>query len=114
MIGVDIIYIPRIKKALERHGERFLKRVFSEEELRLCLVFKEPEKCLAGRWACKEAIFKAVYVSTGIKLNLKQIEVIKGKEGEPIVKIRKSITTRIKVSISHDGDYAIAVAYVLK
>lgn len=114
MIGVDIVYVPRFKKAIERHGERFLRRVFSDEELRLCLLRIDSEVCLAGRWACKEAVLKAFYQYDGTKLRLKDIEITKGSMGEPILKIKDIKADKIKVSISHDGDYAIAVAYVLK
>ncbi|MCS7083384.1 MAG: holo-ACP synthase [Aquificaceae bacterium] len=114
MVGVDIVYVPRFRKAIEKHGERFLKRVFSDEELRLCFLRANPDVCLAGRWACKEAVFKAFYAHNGTKLRLRDIEITKGPEGEPVLRIKGREEYRIKVSISHDGDYAIAVAYVLK
>ena len=59
-IGTDIIECPRIGKMIEQHGELFLRRVYTEREIRYCQARKHAIEHFAGRWAAKEAILKAL------------------------------------------------------
>ena len=59
-IGTDIIECPRIGKMIEHHGELFLRRVYTEREIRYCQSRKHAIEHFAGRWAAKEAILKAM------------------------------------------------------
>ena len=59
-IGTDIIECPRIGKMIEQHGELFLRRVYTEREIRYCQARKHAIEHFAGRWAAKEAILKAI------------------------------------------------------
>ena len=59
-IGTDIIECPRIGKMIEHHGELFLRRVYTEREIRYCQARKHAIEHFAGRWAAKEAILKAM------------------------------------------------------
>ena len=64
-IGTDIIECPRIGKMIEQHGELFLRRVYTEREIRYCQSRKHAIEHFAGRWAAKEAILKAM--GTGLE-----------------------------------------------
>ncbi|MCX8076438.1 MAG: holo-ACP synthase [Aquificaceae bacterium] len=116
MVGVDIVENRRIKDAVERFGEKFLKRVYTERELDYCRSQKAYYECLSARWACKEAVLKAVYQSYGVLLRFSEIEVL-GDRGKPAtVNILKEGFESIKVfvSLSHEKQFSVAVAYLLK
>jgi len=110
-VGVDLVYIPKFKKTVERSGDTFLKRVFHPSELT-----NRDNPHLAGIFAAKEAIIKTSIIPLG---GWKKIEIGYGKSGRPKVGIpNEEIASKIEqldVSISHDGEYAIAfVTVVLK
>ncbi len=116
MLGVDIVSNERIKRAVERFGERFLKRVFTQEELKYCKSQKAFYPCLSARWACKEAVIKALYQEFGVLLHLREVQIL-GDAGKPArVKIlREGLEDiRVVVSLSHERDYSVAVALVSK
>ena len=111
-IGVDIIEIARIKKAIDRWGLGFLKRVYTEPELELYL--KNPSS-LAARFSGKEAVIKTLN-SSGI--GLKEIEILSDSSGKPRVKLygkaqhqaKELGLTSIEISLSHCREYAVACA----
>jgi len=118
MIGVDIVKNERIGNALGKFGERFLRRVYTEEEVRYCFSQRESLPCLAARWACKEAVLKAFYRRFGLLLRFKEIEVL-GFRGKPAeVRILREEANRLLegyrlvVSLSHERDYSVAVALI--
>lgn len=118
MIGVDIVKNERIKEAVERFGERFLKRIYTERELSYCSDQRAVYECLSARWACKEAVLKAFFSEFGILLRFKEIEVL-GRRGFPAeVNIKNEEAKRalgdrkIIVSLSHERDYSVAVAII--
>ncbi len=118
MIGVDIVQNRRIKTAIERFGDRFLRRIYTERELDYCRSQRSFIPCLSARWACKEAVLKAFYIEFGILLHFREIEVL-GNKGQParVVIRRKGIEDILKdreviVSISHERDYSVAVAFI--
>ncbi|MCS7277546.1 MAG: holo-ACP synthase, partial [Aquificaceae bacterium] len=97
-------------------GERFLKRVYTEDELLYCRSQKAFYQCLSARWACKEAVLKAFYQSYGVLLKFSEIEVL-GDRGKPArVRIHREGFGDVKiiVSLSHEKDFSVAVAYVLR
>ena len=113
MIGVDIIKIDRIKKMVEKFGEKGLKRFLNDSEIEK---LKKIET-IAGYWAAKEAIAKALKTGIGKELSFKDIEIYKEKSGAPNFKLPQRIVEKYKIkdkslSISHDGEYAIAVAAI--
>ena len=113
--GVDIVYIPRIKKLVEKHGglslsNPFIKRVFSKQEIAHIIDRKDPYPGLAGRFAAKEAVIKAVQPIKKL-VDLKSIK-IKGKIPKVELKDPKLSKLNITVSISHDGDYAVAMVII--
>ncbi len=118
MVGVDIVRNERIGKAIERFGDRFLKRIYTERELEYCLSQEESIPCLSARWACKEAVLKAFYAEYGILLKFREIEVL-GNRGKPaqVVLHRKEAVEllgnrHLVVSLSHEREYSVAVACI--
>jgi phosphopantetheine--protein transferase-like protein len=99
MIGVDLVYIPEFKKQINLSGKVFLDKAFDKNELK-----NNNFEHLAGIWAAKEAVIKAKGNSG---LEMKSIKVRFDKNGQPKAKIGKE---KFEVSISHHGDYAVAVA----
>src|SRR5690606_13877884 len=84
-VGIDMVEIERIRKAIERHGDRFLKRVFTDGELGYCMDKKDPASSLAARFAAKEAVSKAFTTGIGEELNWTSIEVVRGSREEPAI-----------------------------
>ena len=113
-VGTDIISIPRIKKTINSsHGDKFMHRIFTEDEINYCNNKANPIIHLAGRFAAKEAVTKAILSSEIIdSINMKSIEIISGKNHKPEVNLQLSSKFKIqcKVSISHTDEYAIAFA----
>ncbi|MCS7262909.1 MAG: holo-ACP synthase [Aquificaceae bacterium] len=114
MVGIDIVNNQRIKEAVERFGERFLRRVYTQEELAYCQSQRAYYECLSARWACKEAVLKAFYQSYGVLLKFTEIEVL-GDQGRPArVRIRRRGFEKVNVfvSLSHEREFSVAVAYL--
>jgi holo-[acyl-carrier protein] synthase len=117
-IGTDIIECPRIGKMIERHGEVFLRKIYTEREIRYCQARKHAIEHFAGRWAAKEAIFKALGTGRSRGVAWTHIEVRNTPEGQPRVMVcgeARELTRErgigdILVSISHCRTYATAYA----
>ncbi|MFA4989329.1 MAG: holo-ACP synthase [Candidatus Omnitrophota bacterium] len=111
--GVDITEVSRIKKAAEKWGEAFLKRVFTNKELANAKLRPSLYQHLAGRFAAKEAVFKALGEAD---LNWKDIEILNDREGKPCCKFLNAKGKRkdVTVSISHVKNYAVANAIIIK
>ncbi len=108
----------RLKAVLDRHGERFLTRVFTPAELDYCMPKKRRVEHLAGRFAAKEAVLKVLGTGWGSGISWRDIEVRNEPSGRPRVyltgrcrQIADQIgATTILVSISHIATHAIASA----
>jgi NAD(P)H-hydrate epimerase len=109
-LGIDVIPVSRIVAAIERHGDRFLQRVYNPKELEYCR--GDAEK-LAGRWAAKEAVLKALG-GRGRFPRMSLVEVLPSRTGEPQVRLTREVTPEIAVSITHDGGMAMAIAAVVE
>ena len=114
-IGTDIVQISRIETSLEKFGDKFIARFLSPEE-RIHLPSK-PES-LAGYWAAKEAIAKALGCGIGSELSFHDIVISKNAKGAPHFSLRAEAWMRFPIrsqslSISHDGGFAIAVVAIL-
>lgn len=114
-IGIDIIEINRIEEAVQKWGERFLSRIFTQREIKYCYRRKRPYPSLAGRFAAKEATMKAL--GTGWRRGIRwiDIEILPGPTGAPTVSLygeaRKIAgSRRILVSLSHSQVYAVSTA----
>lgn len=117
--GTDIIEIYRIKESIEKLGEAFLKRVFTEDEIKYCESKKKQKyQHYAARFAAKEAAFKALSwkIDDKYSISWKDFEVENNKEGRPelkIIGIDLNDVEDIDVSISHCKDYAVANVIIL-
>ena len=115
-IGTDIVSIPRLKKTINSsQGDKFKKRIFTEDEIRYCSNKENSDIHFAGRFAAKEAITKALLSSEIIdSISMKSIEIVSGKNRKPEVNLTLSskLQLQCKVSISHTDEYAIAFALV--
>src|SRR5918996_3960679 len=114
-LGIDIIKIERIAAALKRFGDRFPKRVLTDAEARY--VRNRPQN-FAGRWAAKEAVSKVL--GLGVRgVGWRDIEIARLPTGQPEVRLSGRAADRalqlgmgrIAVSISHEGEYAVAIAF---
>jgi len=115
-IGVDIIEISRIKQSVERSGDKFLNRIFTEKELEYCLSKGNKYQHLAARFAAKEAISKALSIGWNNQFDWKNVEVINEKSGEPKVHLNGLLkdflpaATNLKITMSHSDEYAVCFA----
>ena len=113
-IGTDIISIPKLKKTINSsHGDKFINRIFTKNEIDYCNDKVNPIIHFAGRFAAKEAITKALLSSEIIEsISMRSIEIISGKNRKPEVNltISSKLQLQCKVSISHTDEYAIAFA----
>jgi holo-[acyl-carrier protein] synthase len=117
-LGVDIIKIDRIRGTIARFGERFFRRVLTTGEQRYV---RGRPVTMAGRWAAKEAVSKVL--GLGVRgIGWTEIEIERLPTGAPAVRLHGRAARRaqqlgmgrIAVSISHEGDYAVAVAFGLR
>ena len=113
MIGIDLIRLDRIERSLERFGNKFLQRYLSEEEILLV----KNAKNAAGFWAAKEACSKALGTGIGKECSFHDITLSKTSRGAPEVRFSQVLMQRYNIidsslSITHDGDYAIAVVAI--
>jgi holo-[acyl-carrier protein] synthase len=115
-IGVDIIDIKRFERALERWGDRLRERVFTPQELSICLAKAHPGRHLALRFAAKEAMVKALGIGMFQGVAWNDIEIINDSLGRPHMKV-SGVAERICqakgikeifVSISHEHAYGVA------
>lgn len=123
--GNDIIKISRVKETIEKLGETFTKRVYTEQEISYC---ESRRMCkyqsYAARFAAKEAVYKAISPKTSEDITWKDIEIEREENGKPIIKLHGKIkecansigiqNEKIDVSLSHDDDYAIATVVIEK
>ena len=114
-LGVDLIEVGRIKKALDRWGERFVKRVFTVEEKRHSMRKAFPEQSFAARFAAKEAVLKALGTGLSGGIGWTEVEIVNNRNGKPEVKLGKKITERtgekkVLISLSHTKEFAVAFA----
>ncbi|MFA5145125.1 MAG: holo-ACP synthase [Candidatus Omnitrophota bacterium] len=111
--GVDITEVRRLRQAAEKWGDLFLNRVFTGEELENAKTRGSLYQHLAGRFAAKEAIFKAL---GDAELNWKDVQIVNDKQGKPCCKILngKGKGVGVYISISHVKNYAVANAIVTK
>ena len=117
--GIDIIEIDRIKNDIENIGKKFLNRVFTDKEIEYCESKKgQKYQHYAGRFAAKEAAFKAVskYIDDKYSVCWKDFEVVNDVQGRPKVNLSNINVNKIEnidISICHCKSYAIANVTVL-
>ncbi len=117
-LGTDITECLRIARMIERHGELFITRVYTDDEIRYCRGHKQSTQHFTGRWAAKEAILKAIGTGWIRGISWRDMEIRNERGGKPIVAVRGGVqevverlgVTEIQVSISHCHTHATAVA----
>jgi holo-[acyl-carrier protein] synthase len=119
--GIDLVDCPRIEEMLERHGERFLDRVFTQKEQAYANANKNRIEKLAGRFAVKEAVLKLLGTGWRGKIAWTDIEVVNDQLGRPMVSIGGEVKViadklgigQISVSITHTSNFVIASAMAI-
>lgn len=117
-IGTDIIECVRIAQMIEKHGEVFLTRVYTSDEIAYCSVRKAANQHYAGRWAAKEAVLKAIGTGWSRGIQWTDVEVVNAVGGKPRIVLagkaleicRQRSIAEVMISISHCRNYAIAYA----
>lgn len=117
-IGIDLVEIQRIEEAISRYGERFTERVFTPWEIQYCRSKINPMLSFAGRFAVKEAVFKAVGTGFAEGVKWKSVEIVNDQKGQPRVRLGKAIRDHIGdkeilISLSHTKEHSVAVAIML-
>ena len=115
MIGIDLIKTSRMNRFIERFGEKALQKFLSSSEISLVKNYKTA----SGFWAVKEACSKALGVGIGKECSFHDITISKTPKGAPTIDLAKHIIDKFNivdtsVSITHDGEYAIAVVAIEK
>jgi holo-[acyl-carrier protein] synthase len=115
MIGIDLIKTSRMERMIMRFGDKALQKFLSQTEINLV----KNHKTAAGFWATKEAVSKALGVGISKECSFFDIEISKIQKGAPQVKLSNKLLANFNikdtsVSITHDGEYAIAVVAIEK
>jgi holo-[acyl-carrier protein] synthase len=118
---VDLVKIPRMREVITRWDERFLRRVFTEQEIAYCRGRRDPVPHFAARFAAKEAGMKAL--GTGLRLGVKwrELEVHRERGQAPTLELHGRTRElglarggrRMLLTLTHDGDYALAQALLV-
>ena len=117
-VGIDLVETQRIKVAMDRYGERFTARVFTPWEVEYCLSKINPALSFAGRFAVKEAVFKAIGTGSARGVKWTSVEVVNDRRGQPQVRLGRGIRNhignkKIIISLSHTNEYAVASAILV-
>ena len=115
-IGIDVAEVKRIRAVIESQGERFLRRVFTVEEVAYCEKFKNKYERYAGRFAAKEAAMKALGTGWSRGVRWVDVEVVRARGGRPILELKgeaRKVADRLGVknialSMTHTVEQAIA------
>lgn len=118
-IGTDIIEVDRIEKAIEKYKQRFLDRIFTQNEQEYCLKHRTSARHFAGRFAAKEAVVKALGTGFHNSISWLDIEIINDPSGKPIAHLSNHLNNMLNfpnvlLSISHCHLYATACAIYTK
>jgi holo-[acyl-carrier protein] synthase len=119
-IGVDMVEVERIQHSLDRFGERFMKRVFTEGEIAYCQSMRFPARHFAARFAAKEAVSKAFGTGIGKAMSWRDIDVHKKESGEPFLVFHAAAAALAKeraiksawISLSHTDHHALAMIVI--
>jgi len=117
-IGIDLIELERIRRVLDRHGDRFLDRVLTPAERAYCHRHLDPAPPIGARFAAKEAVLKALGTGLARGMRWQDVEIVRDEQGAPRAELsgeasrlaRKRGVDRVLVSLTHDRGNAAAVA----
>ena len=120
--GIDIVAVSRIKRLIDSYGTQFLGKVFTASEIRYCFGKARPEIHFSGRWAAKEAFYKALPDALQPAATWKGIEILAKKgHGRPVINFvaadfrelcMSAGCTRFHLSISHEHTYCTAIVFI--
>ena len=120
-LGTDIVEIVRVGEMLDRHGEQFLQRVFTDDEVAYCQQRKAYLQHFAGRWAAKEAVMKSLGTGWSRGVGFRDLEVRTLSTGQPTIALHGDAREtadrvgvgEVLVTISHCRAYATATAVAM-
>lgn len=119
-VGTDIIEVNRIEQAIKKHGDKFLTKIFTPDEIKYCNKNADTKyQHFAVRFAAKEAVFKAISDILNNVLVWTDIEVVNNANGKPVIKFHNvdkeklELINGIDISLSHVKDIAVATVVVL-
>ena len=121
-IGIDLVENERIEKIIRKWGQKFLQRVFSDEEIKYCGRHIQASIHYGARFAAKESFLKALGIGLGRGVKLREIEVVHDDQGKPDlslhgeanIQIGKREIKRIHLSLTHTKNYATAIVLLEK
>ena len=116
-IGIDLVENSRLERIIEKWGLKFLNRIYSAREIQYCGKHMQSSTHYGARFAAKESFLKALGIGIGMGVNLKDIEVVRDKNGKPALalcgeakaQIEKRKITKIHLSLTHTKKYATAL-----
>ena len=114
-LGNDLVEIERIRQSIQKHGSRFLDKVFTPKEQTYCLSYNDNAPRFAGRFSAKEAVVKALGTGFGKEVSFLDVEIINNELGKPVCTLSSSVMLRfedpeILITITHSKEFAAAVA----
>jgi len=120
-LGVDLVSIPRMRTTIDRWQDRFVERVFTDGEIAYCRARRDPAPHFAARFAAKEAGFKALGTGLAMGVHWHELEVRREREEAPTLLLSGRAReiglgkggSRMLLSLTHDGDYALAQAILV-
>ncbi|MGZ3577572.1 MAG: holo-ACP synthase [Syntrophales bacterium] len=116
-IGTDLVEVSRIERILKKWGDRFLQRVYANDEIEYCRNKAFPAIHFAARFAAKESFLKSLGIGLGMGVKLKEIEVSNNELGSPVLKVNKKLgnildnlgVNAVHVSMTHTREHAHAI-----
>jgi holo-[acyl-carrier protein] synthase len=116
-IGTDLVEVSRIERILKKWGDRFLQRVYANDEIEYCNNKAFPAIHFAARFAAKESFLKSLGIGLGMGVKLREIEVSNNELGSPVLKVNKKIgnildnlgVNAVHVSMTHTREHAHAI-----
>jgi len=116
-VGIDLVEVERVRRAISRHGERFRQRVFTDAEAEFCESVSGKYLSYAGRFAAKEAFSKALGTGLRGKIGWREVEVHDNERSRPTITVtgraKEALgNRRVHLSITHVAEYAAAVVVI--
>jgi holo-[acyl-carrier protein] synthase len=116
--GIDVIEVARIRQAIDRWGDRFLRRVYTAREIRYCRARNRPAASFAARFAAKEAAMKALGLGPKGGVRWKSLEVVNLPSGAPVMQAAPTLKPllgdrTLLVSLTHTREQAVAMALLI-
>ncbi len=119
-MGLDMVEVSRIQRAMDRFGRRFLQKLFSPSEIAYCSEKVLKAECLAGTFAAKEAFLKALGTGVSKGISFLEVEVVRERGAPPTISVsgrakeamEKKGGKEVILSITHDGGFALAAVVI--